>query len=132
MSFLTTLKNDFEKLWHEAPKAETIAASAISFSAPFITELIGLTAGAPAEAEASAVLTKVKTDMAVVSTLVSTGQTSSPSFATALSDITTNLGGILSVAQIKDPATVSKVTSITDTVIEEIEAVQQAFAPVKS
>ena len=78
--------------------------------------------GAAGAAAANAIITQVKTGLAAVqAALNSAGAGSTTSAKTVLQAVVTNLQSLLSVADIKDPATVAAVTKDVDEVIAGLQ-----------
>jgi hypothetical protein len=107
---------------------ERVASNTLTIVGPLLTTLITLTAGAPAAALVSGVISKVQADLQTVAGLVTAVQSGNASGAAAqvqnlLSGIKTNLSSLLTAADIKDADTQAKVSAIVNTLIEEIDAI---------
>jgi hypothetical protein len=126
MSFFSSAKAWLTKFFDKAPSWEQAAAVSLNLAAPLLGTVVGLTAGTGAEGEAESVITKVQTDMATLSVAIQHGQVT-PSLSGVLDDIKENLGGLLQVAEIKNSTKVGEITSVTNTIINEIEAIAAEF-----
>ena len=116
------LKNFFLKLDKDEPQIEKAAALTLQVAAPLVETIVGLTAGEAAAAEIAVIVTDVQTEMAnVQTTLAAAGP--APTVTSALTAIVSNLKALLTGAQIKNPATLSKVSTVVETVVGEVEAI---------
>lgn len=117
----------FKKLFGST-KWEQTATSVITYVAPLVETIVGLAAGGPAEALVTSVVNIVKSDLATVSAIVS-GATETPAgtalvaVKNALSSIQTNLGSVLSDADVKNSAKYADITSVVNLIVGEVEAV---------
>jgi hypothetical protein len=129
MSFFGKIEHVFEEVETEAKRIlgnsatwDKTASATLTFVAPLLETVLALTAGAPASAAASKVVSRIQTDLAIAATVISTGE-ATPTLTGALNDIQTNLSGLLKVAQVSDPVTVAKVNAVTNTILAEVKAI---------
>lgn len=127
MSFFSKIWAALKKFFTDPTVDQTIETT-LTVAQPLIATLLTLTVGAPAAAVASAVIAKVQTGIAAVSKIaadVKAGTTTATSGAQSaisiLQTVQTDLGTVLSAAQIKDPTTAAKVTAIVDSVAESLQ-----------
>ena len=118
MSFFTTLKNDFEKLFKKTPTEIHLALAVITYAAPIVEGILAVTAPA-ASALVAPIITRVETGLATAYSLANEGTASGATLSTTLSGVVADLGTIESVAGIKDAATQAKIS----TIISEAQAV---------
>ena len=128
MSFFSSVKSFFHKLFGSLPSWEKSASSTLTLLAPLTEEIVALAAGEPAAAQVQSVIGEVQKDMATVAAVTSgaAGAPSATSYqtaTTALNSIKSNLSGLLSAGHIKNADTLSKVTGIVNTVVGEVEAI---------
>jgi len=126
-SFFSKIKAFFEKLF-ESGNWERTVSSVITVIAPLVESIVALTAGEAASSEVQGVVNQVLSDLAAVQALATsatpaTGATTYQQIGTVLSGIKTNLASLLAAGHIKDTATLTKVTAIVDTVVNECEAI---------
>ena len=118
MSFISTLKNDFEKLFKKTPTEIHLALAVITYAAPIVEGIEAVTDPA-ALALTQPIITRVETGLATAYSLANEGAASGATLSTTLSGVVADLGQIESVAGIKDVATQAKIS----TVISEAQAV---------
>jgi hypothetical protein len=111
----------YKKLWAEEPKVEQTIVTIISAAAPEVVAIAAIAAGAPGATAASAIVSEIKADLATVQVVVTAAGTANPSVKSTLQAVVVNLGQILTVAGIKDPATVAEVTKAVDSVVEGLQ-----------
>lgn len=107
---------------------ERVAVNTLSVVGPLLTTLVTLTAGAPAAALVSKIVSTAQSDLQTVAGLVTSVQSGTATGAAAqlqnlLAGVKTNLSSLLTAADIKDADTQAKVSAIVNTVIEEIDAI---------
>ena len=118
MSFLTTLKSDFEKLFKKTPTEIHLALAVITYAAPIVEGIEAVTDPA-ALALTQPIVTRVETGLATAYSLANEGTASGATLGTTLAAVSADLGTIESVAGIKDAATQAKI----NTIISEAQAV---------
>jgi hypothetical protein len=143
MSFITKLENAekstsawFEKEWVKVYKAEPTVVEIADKTLPYLSLLlqtvIGAEAGQPAATTAGKILTKAQNDLDVAAALIyDTGAT--PTAASAITAVQTNLSGLLTASQITNKtsvATVTKAVSETGVLAAAITAASGSTAPV--
>ena len=122
--FLTTLFKDIEnaehstcvffeqeyaKLHAELPTIAAIADKVLPYASMMLQTVVSAEAGAPAGAAVGAALAKAQNVLDGTNAVIyDTGAT--PTAASAIASVQTNLTGILAAAQIKNPASVATVT----------------------
>ena len=107
---------------------ERVAVNTLAVVGPLLTTLVTLTAGAPAGALVSKIISIVQADLQTAATLITSVQSGTATGAAAqlqnlLAGVKTNLTSLLTAADIKDADTQAKVSAIVNTVIEEIDAI---------
>lgn len=124
-TFFHRVGSAFKKLFGSSTW-EKQAASAISYVAPLLETIVGLTAGGSAQAEVTSVVTTVQTDLATVAAVIDGGQSSDAHgtqvVINALTSVKTNLSGLLSVAAIKNSDKQAAITSAVNLVVGEVDA----------
>jgi len=126
-SLFSHIKSFFEKLLGST-NWERVAINTLNVVSPLLTTLITLTAGAPAAALVSRVVSTVQSDLEAAARIVSSVQSGTNEGAAAelenlLAGVKANLSSLLTAADVKDPETQAKVSAIVNTVIEEIDAI---------
>jgi hypothetical protein len=114
----------------DAQSVEHTAATALAVFSPLLNQLVALAAGQSIAAKVSGVVSTVQTDLANAIALLNGAEAGAPSHTLDgfLSDVQTNLGTLLTDVDIKDSAKASEITSLVNTAIGEIEAIQSATA----
>jgi hypothetical protein len=107
---------------------ERVAINTLAVVGPLLTTLVTLTAGAPAGALGSKIISIVQADLQTAATLITSVQSGTATGAAAqlqnlLAGVKTNLTSLLTAADIKDADTQAKVSAIVNTVTEEIDAI---------
>ena len=132
MSFFSKIEKVFKDIFG-SNKWEQTAATALSIVSPLVETMVALIAGEPA-AILQGILTKVQAGLSSVSSLAASVAAGTANSTTAageakgiLSGVQSQLQSLLTAGQIKDPATLAKVTAIANTIIEESEAILAAL-----
>lgn len=100
----------------------------VRYMAPIVDGLVTVFAGAGAGAAVTAVLSQIQSSLASIASLASgaasaaSGVNTQTAILNELSLLKTNLGQIMSLADIKDAATQQKVSGFVDTLVGEVEA----------
>jgi hypothetical protein len=136
MGFISNVETEFskavawfKKVFKKLPAWNVAAATAINLSAPILESLIAVFDPAVAPL-VDPIIGRVQSDFAAISSLVAKGDvTNLPTFINA---VKADLPTLLTVGQITDPATVTKVTLATNTIIAELEAVLAAIPAVQA
>ncbi len=123
MSLFSKIGLWFKKVFGSEAAWERIASATITVIAPLVETIVSLTASEPASAEVTAVVNQIQGDLAAVNLVITSAGGSNVTISSLLSAIETNLQTLLTDGQIKDPATLAKVTSVVDLVIGEIQAI---------
>lgn len=127
------LKTFAEKVEAEAKKLfgstrwENTLSAGISYLAPFVETLVGLAAGQPAEALVAGAVNMVQTDLATIKALVSgaTVPAGSPAVTVikaGLASLQSNLGALLTAAEVKSSKTSAEITSTVTLIAGEATA----------
>lgn len=139
MSIFTGIENAehstaawFEKLWAkvhaEAPAITDIADKTLPYVSLLLQTVVGAEAGAPAAAALGTILSKAQSDLDVANALIyDTGAT--PTAATAISAVQSNLAGVLKGAQITNPKSVATVTKAVSELGVLASAITSAASP---
>jgi hypothetical protein len=127
-SFFDHIGEWFKDHLGDAQSVEQTAVTALAVAAPLLNTLITLTAGAPIAAKVSAVVATVQTKLNSAIALLNGAEAGDPihSVDGFLGDVQTNLGALLTDVDIKNSTKAAQITSVVNTLIEEIEAVQTA------
>lgn len=124
-SFFHRVGAAFKKLFGSSTW-EKQAASAISYVAPLLETIVGLSAGSAAQAEVTSVVTTVQTDLATVAAVIDGGTVSDAHGAqvviNALTSVKSNLSGLLEVAAIKNSDKQAAITSAVNLIVGEVDA----------
>jgi hypothetical protein len=104
------------------------ASVALAVVAPLAESIVAMTAGEAGAAAIAKVVSEIQADLATASGLISVYNTDNHASVTAsltsvLSDVQTNMGSILTAANIKNPATLAKVTGAANTITGELAAI---------
>jgi len=132
MSFITSLENDFEKagawfekLFGKASTWDKAALTAITIAAPLVEGILAVV-DEPLELIVAPIITTVETDLTTAATLVSSA-TANPTLTGALNAVVNNLSGLLEIAEVKNSASVAKITTNVNAVVADIKAVLAAL-----
>lgn len=131
--WFTGIWDFFKKLAHSNTWERSVSTT-LNLIAPLTEEIVTLTAGEAAATEVQSIVTQVQNDLALVSGVVSGAESGAAANPTALGtaqsalqSVSSNLSGLLAAGHIKDPATLTKVTSTVDMIVGEIEAILKAI-----
>jgi hypothetical protein len=128
-SFFSKLESFFKKVFGSSTWERT-AETAITITAPLLETLVALTAGEPAAAALTGVIKQAENDLAGTAVLLQQAQlgdgTAKTQATNMIAAVDTNLQTLLTDAQIKDPATLEKVTAVVNTVSGELQAILAA------
>jgi hypothetical protein len=121
----------FLEAFKKAPSFEQVASTTLKLAAPLLGTVLTLIAGPAAATKAQGIISQVQADMAGLATALSgagiaTGNVTLTSF---LESIKTNLGTLLTDADIKNEAKFSEIEGVANTFIGEIEAIAGAIPP---
>lgn len=117
----------------DAQSVEHTAATALAVASPLLNTLLVLTLGQPIAAKVSAAVGAVQTKLANAQALLAGAETTiangSPiTLDGLLGGIKSDLSTLLADADVKNSAKVTEITSVVNTLIGEVEAVQTATA----
>jgi hypothetical protein len=140
MSFWSGAKSFFEKVGSEIEKAfgssttQQKAQAGIALVGAAITTISGLVGGPAASAAVSSVISHIQTWYGTISSVVQAGtpapgSTPATLLATATASLKANVTALLTASDIKDPKTLAAVQSEADTIINEVQAIEEAFLP---
>jgi hypothetical protein len=112
----------------DAQSVEHTAATALAIFSPLLDQLVAKVAGEPFAAKVASVVGTVQTDLANATALLNGAEAGDPSHTLDgfLADVQTNLKALLADADIKNSAKAAEITSLVNTAIGEIEAIQTA------
>ena len=136
MAFILDLKSDFSKIEHifttffkKAPSWAAVAETDLAFIAPIINSLVVLNGGASVEPDVNAVLVKIQKDLVLATKFVQ-AEDSSANLTDVLSNISSNLSGLLTIAAVKNSSKITEITAYVNGVIGEINAIIAALPAV--
>lgn len=130
MSFLSGIFSAVHKFFHALGHSDAwqkAISTTLDLIAPLTEEIVAVSAGEPAAQEVKSVITEVQNDLGLVAGLAAAGagDPTGPMVAKAqdaLSRVQSNLSGLLAAGHIKNPDTLSKVTSTANIIIGEVQA----------
>lgn len=120
-SFASKVESEFQRMFKEAPSWLAIAEGVLTYLGPVVVTIAGVAGGPMLGAEASGVLSGIKTKMATAAAMVKTAG-SAAGVAGVLAEIQTDLPVLLTALRVSNPATVEKVTVYTQIVGTELAA----------
>jgi hypothetical protein len=126
-SFFVKVGEEVETLFKHAAAVETKIQQAVLYVAPFAVELIDLVDPAVAPV-AAPIIKAIEGGLASLS-VVSKGVTIVPGSSesqialAAINSVNTNIASLLATAQVKDPATITKATELSNLITGELDAV---------
>jgi hypothetical protein len=126
-TFAGKFETAYKKLWAVEPKIEETIVTVISTVAPEVVAIAAISAGAPGATAAAAIIAEIKADLATVQVVVTASGVANPSVKSTLQAVVANLGSILAVSGIKDPALVATVTKDVDSVVAGLQVVIAAL-----
>lgn len=121
VTFFEKVKAELKKLFAHAPGWEASAAATLTYVAPLVETIVTLVDPAVAPA-VSAIIAKVESAMAAAAVVIKDAG-STPTLATYLNAINSDLSQVEQAAAIKDPATSAKLTAIVGTITAEVNAI---------
>ena len=105
----TWFEKEWTKIHAEAPTIVAIADKTLPYVSLLLQVVVGAEAGASAATEVKTILTKAQNDLDVANALIyDTGAT--PTAASAIAAVQSNLQGILTATQVSNPTSVATVT----------------------
>lgn len=120
------IEKAYKELFADEPKIEAIAVTVISTMAPEVVAIAAVAAGAPGAAAASTIISAVKTGLAAAQVAFNAAGKNQTAKG-FLQAVVTNLQSILTVSQIKDPATVATLTKDVDGAVAGLQVVLAAL-----
>jgi hypothetical protein len=129
-----SIKTFFDKIWDflkaEAPSAqnwEQAASTALKVASPLLDTLLTLTAGEAVESKVAGIVAQVQQDMSGAAGLLSGAGGTKATLTSFLTSIQTNLGTLLTDADVKNATKFTEIESTANTIIGEIEAVASSM-----
>ncbi len=121
VSFFGRVKVELRKLFLHAPGWEASAAATLTYVAPMVE--MAVTLADPAAAPlVNALIAKVQSAMAAAAVVIkAAGPT--PTLVTYLNAINEDISQVEGVAQVKDPATASRLAALVATITGEVNAI---------
>lgn len=127
MSFFSKIEAFLKKALGSTTWEKT-ASGVLTVAAPLLETAVQLAAGSAAEAAVAEVVGQVQSDLAAVNAVISSATAAGKVTATSvLGAVQTNLGTLLTSADVKSAAKSSEITTVVSTVISELEAVLKAI-----
>lgn len=114
----------FKSIFKKLPAWNVIAMSALNVAAPLVETIVDL-ADPAAGAALTTILTAVQSKFGTVASLI--GSANTTNLATTLTSIVDDLPTLLTVANIKDPASVEKATAAVTSIAAELQAILAAI-----
>lgn len=121
-TIFTDIGNIFKKLFGTEPKLAQTVTATIAVCAPLVETIVVLTASEADAVAVQNVVEQVQADFTAITALVQTSGPT-PTLLGVLNAVQVNLGQLLTAGDIKDPVTLAKVTTVVDSVIQEIAAI---------
>ena len=126
-SFFKKVGEEVESLFKHAASIETKIQQTVLYIAPFAIELIDI-AFPQVSDEAAPIIKAIEGGLGTLSTVakgasIAPGSSESAIALAAVNSVNTNIAGLLSLAQIKDPATQTKATQLSNLITGELDAV---------
>ena len=123
-TFAAWAEKQLAKLYTSAPAIEKIASTVLTYVGPVLKIVVTAEAGAPAGAIVSNVIEQAQSDLVVAGSLIyDFGAT--PSAATLIGSVASNLNGLLTAGHITNATSVANVT----TAVNNLNALTQAIVP---
>jgi hypothetical protein len=124
MSFFSKIESFFERLGSGTFEQKIMAGATVC--AQLLETTVGLAKGTTAEAAVTNIANQAQADFAAVSAFASaatTGGTTKPTVTSILTSTQQNIGSLLTAADVKNSSKATEITSATNTIIGEIEAI---------
>lgn len=126
LSFFARVKAELKRLFVHVPGWEASAAATLTYLAPMVEALVTLADPAAAPL-VTALLQRVQSAMAAAAVVVKDAGPI-PTLTTYLTAITADLGQIEDAAQVHDPAALTKITTLVNTITAEVNAILKEIA----
>lgn len=126
MSLFSDIKSLFAKIEKKEPAIATVAEQTLT-SVSIVIESVLDVSGQTAEASAVAGVVAIALSSIKAVTAVVTAAGPTVTVSSALSAVVANLESLLTAGQIKDPATLSKVTALVNLAVTELKNVLASF-----
>lgn len=126
-SIFAHIKEFFEKVFGST-NWERIAINTLAVVGPLLETLVALTAGEPAAALVTKIVSTIQADLQTAASLITAvhsgqGTGTAGQLQNLLNGIQSNLSQLLTAAEIKNPDTQAKVTAVVNTISQEVAAV---------
>ena len=119
----------FKEHLGSAASFEKTASTAIGVAEPLLDTLLALAVGEPIAAKVTAIVNQVKNDLNNTSALLAGAEaTGGVTLTSLLGSVQTNLGTLLTDADIKSSTKAAQIADVANTLIGEVQAIQQAAA----
>jgi hypothetical protein len=109
-SFLSAVKADIVAMWKKAPAEEVALAAAVNAAVPYIEQIDTLVTPEFAPI-LNPILDKVKVGLSALKSTIQ-GAGSQASIPSIVASVNANLVALIPAAQVKDPATATKISEI--------------------
>ena len=131
-TFFEKVGAELEKLFGAGSKIEQQIQAVVTYVAPIVSGIISFADPAIAPL-VNKVIAIVQADLATLSTVaqdttITAGSTAAATAVSVLTSIKTNLSGLLQMAEVKNSAKISQITSAVNTVVAEVQAILTSLA----
>jgi hypothetical protein len=134
--FFSKVEAFFKKAFGSS-KWEKTASTTLTIVTPMVVGLLTVTVGPAAAAAVAGVLSTVQKDLAAAAVLIDamdeagTSATGVTQVVNILGSVKSNLGSILQIAEIKNSGKVSEITTVVNTLVDELDAIVAAAPSVQ-
>ncbi len=128
--FFGRVRTELKKLFTHVPGWEASASATLTYVAPMVEAVVTL-ADPGAAPLVDALIEKVQSAMAAAAVVIKAAGPA-PTLVTYLNAINGDIAQITSVAGLKDPASITKMTALLDTITGEVNAILEEVGTIKS
>lgn len=127
-TFASFFVKAYQTLVKEEPKIQQVAGAVLKYSGAALGDVVAIEGNSPEAAQAAKVISTAQSDLTVAGSLIYDFG-ASPSAATILNGVQSNLGGLVSATGVKNPNSVAIVNKVAGEVGALATAVSAAVAP---
>jgi hypothetical protein len=120
-SFFEKLRAALSSMWKKLPAIEVAAASAINNLVPMVEQIDTIILG-PEALILNPILDKIKVGISAMKTTIE-GAGADPNLVSIVQSVQSNLGALVTAAQVKNPDLAAKIKAVTDIVAAEVASI---------
>lgn len=127
-TFVAWAEKEFQAIEKNEPAVEKIADTALTYAKMILPTILVAEGDPVAAAIALKTMNQAQNDMTAVQGVI-TDVGASPTVASKIASISTNIGTLLTVGQVKDPKSAANITNVVNSLASVATAIANAATP---